>query len=51
MPGAGKSTVATILQQNGFSIITMGDVVREEAKRRNLELTDSNLGISYARAA
>ena len=26
MPGAGKSTVATILQQNGFSIITMGDV-------------------------
>jgi dephospho-CoA kinase len=44
MPGAGKSTVATILQQNGFSIITMGDVVREEAKRRNLELTDSNLG-------
>lgn len=44
MPGAGKSTVATILQQNGFSIITMGDVVREEAKRRNLEMTDSNLG-------
>jgi dephospho-CoA kinase len=44
MPGAGKSTVATILQQNGFSVITMGDVVREEAKRRNLELTDSNLG-------
>jgi dephospho-CoA kinase len=44
MPGAGKSTVATLLQQNGFSRITMGDVVREEAKRRNLEMSDANLG-------
>jgi dephospho-CoA kinase len=44
MPGAGKSTVATLLMENGFSIITMGDVIREEAKRQNLEMTDTNLG-------
>ena len=38
MPGAGKSTVATILHNDGFSVITMGDVIREEAIRRNLEI-------------
>jgi dephospho-CoA kinase len=44
MPGAGKSTVATLLRNCGFSVITMGDAVREEAKLRNLEMTDANLG-------
>jgi dephospho-CoA kinase len=44
MPGAGKSTVATLLRNYGFSVITMGDAVREEAKLRNLEMTDANLG-------
>ena len=44
MPGAGKSTVATLLRNYGFSVITMGDAVREEAKLHNLEMTDVNLG-------
>src|ERR687892_1307588 len=44
MPGAGKSTVATLLRNYGFSLITMGDVVREQAKLHNLEMTDVNLG-------
>jgi len=44
MPGAGKSTVAFFLQQKGFSIVTMGDAVREEAKRQGLKPTDINLG-------
>ncbi|MDP9498691.1 MAG: AAA family ATPase [Thermoproteota archaeon] len=44
MPGAGKSTVATLLRNYGFSLITMGDVVREQAKLHNLEMTDANLG-------
>jgi dephospho-CoA kinase len=44
MPGAGKSTVATLLRNYGFSVITMGDAVREEAKIHNLEMTDANLG-------
>jgi dephospho-CoA kinase len=44
MPGAGKSTVASLLHRDGFAIVTMGDVIREEAKRHNLEMNDSNLG-------
>lgn len=44
MPGAGKSTIATGLKERGYQIINMGDVVREEAKKRNLEPTGANLG-------
>lgn len=44
MPGAGKTTVAKALRENGFKIITMGDVVREEATRQGLEQNDINLG-------
>ena len=43
MPGAGKSTIASSLKEKGFPVITMGDVVREEANRQNLEPTDYNL--------
>ena len=44
MPGAGKSTVANSLKDKGFLVITMGDVIREEAIRLNLDLDDTNLG-------
>ena len=44
MPGAGKSTVAFFLKEKGFSVVTMGDAVRDEAKRQGLEPTDVNLG-------
>jgi dephospho-CoA kinase len=44
LPGAGKTTVADALKGMGFSVISMGDVVRNEAKRRGLELNDANLG-------
>ena len=44
MPGAGKSSVADSLKERGFYVISMGDVVREEARLQNMELTDSNLG-------
>ena len=44
MPGAGKSSVASFLKEKGFEVVTMGDVVREEAKRQGLEPTDINLG-------
>jgi dephospho-CoA kinase len=44
MPGAGKSTVASFLKQKGFTMITMGDAVREEAKMQGLEPTDAVLG-------
>lgn len=44
MPGAGKSTIATGLQKMGLESINMGDAVRAEAKRRNLEPSSQNLG-------
>lgn len=44
MPGSGKSLVVTIAREKGYQIITMGDIVREETKRRNLELTPENVG-------
>jgi dephospho-CoA kinase len=44
MPGAGKSTIATSLKEKGFSVIAMGDVIREEAKQQKVEPTDANLG-------
>lgn len=44
MPGAGKSTIANGLKSKNFEIINMGDAVRDEAKKRNLEPTGQNLG-------
>lgn len=44
MPGAGKSTIADGLKLRGFDVVNMGDAVREEAKRRDLEPTRDNLG-------
>ena len=44
MPGAGKSTIANGLKSKGFEIINMGDAVRAEAKKRNLEPSGQNLG-------
>jgi len=37
MPGAGKSTAAKALESRGFKRIVMGDVIREETRKRGLE--------------
>ena len=44
MPGSGKATAEQIFREKGYPIIVMGDEVRQEAKRRNLEPTPVNLG-------
>ncbi len=44
MPGAGKSTIAEGLKPKGYDVINMGNAVREEAEKRNLESTRENLG-------
>ena len=44
MPGAGKSTIAEGLKPKGYDVINMGNAVREEAKKRNVEPTRTNLG-------
>ena len=44
MPGSGKSTVVSALKTRGFEALNLGDRVRAEAKRRNLEPSGDNLG-------
>ncbi|TLZ47003.1 MAG: flagellar hook-basal body complex protein FliE [Methanobacteriota archaeon] len=44
MPGCGKEEALAVAQSLGFSIIRMGDVVREEANRRGLPITDAAVG-------
>jgi len=43
MPGAGKSTAATALRGFGKRVV-MGDVIREETKRRGLVPDEKNTG-------
>jgi dephospho-CoA kinase len=45
MPGAGKSLVVETAQGNGYAVVAMGDVVREETRKRGLEPTPSNVGV------
>ena len=44
MPGAGKSTIVSKLKDQGYETFNLGDGVRAEAKRQNLEPTGENLG-------
>lgn len=43
LPGSGKSTAIDAIKDLGF-VITMGDVIRDEAKLRNVEPSSDNLG-------
>ena len=44
MPGAGKSTIVSKLEEIGFTKFTLGDGIRAEAKRRNIMPSAKNLG-------
>ena len=44
MPGAGKSTIVSKLKEDGYETFSLGDGVRAEAKKLNLEPTGENLG-------
>ena len=44
MPGAGKSTIVSKLKEETYETFSLGDGVRAEAKRQNLEPTGENLG-------
>ena len=43
LPGSGKSTAIEAIKDLG-TMVTMGDVIRNEAKKRNIEPTGENLG-------
>ncbi|MBO3832350.1 MAG: nucleoside monophosphate kinase [Candidatus Brockarchaeota archaeon] len=36
MPGSGKTTVAKLIGEHGFTVVSMGDAVREEAESRGV---------------
>ena len=44
LPGSGKGEASQIARQHGLAVVVMGDVIRQEAVRQNLEPTDQNLG-------
>jgi dephospho-CoA kinase len=44
MAGSGKSLVINVAQKIGYDVVTMGDEVREEARKRTLPPTPENLG-------
>ncbi|WP_456327285.1 AAA family ATPase [Archaeoglobus sp.] len=44
LPLSGKTTASKVAEEMGIPVVCMGDVVREEAKKRNLPLTDEVLG-------
>ena len=44
MPASGKGEAANLVQEMGYQVVNMGDVIREEVGRSGLEPTDENLG-------
>ncbi len=44
MPGSGKEEFLEVAKERGFKVISMGDVVREEAKKRDIIPDDKGIG-------
>ena len=44
MPGSGKGVFRNFIKRSGNTVIIMGDLVRDEVKRRNLRPTPENMG-------
>lgn len=45
MAGSGKTTLSKIIKDSGIRVITMGDVIRDLAKQKDMEPSTQNLGI------
>ncbi len=44
MPGAGKSTLANAAKKLGIPVVSMGEIIFQETKKRGLSLTPENVG-------
>jgi dephospho-CoA kinase len=44
MPGSGKDELIAVAQSMGLATLKMGDLVRDETRRRGLPLSNSNVG-------
>jgi len=49
MPLAGKTLVAEILEEEGFSILDMGDVVRIEMEKREIDVENTGTFVNSMR--
>lgn len=49
MPGSGKSVVDEVAKTMGFSVIIMGDIIREAVAKRGLQPTPENVGTVMVR--
>lgn len=45
MPGSGKGIVSGVARNLDFQIIRMGDVIREEAEKRNAKIGETAIGL------
>lgn len=43
MPGSGKDELIEVARQMGLATLKMGDLVRDETRRRGLQLTNANI--------
>src|SRR4030042_6881679 len=43
-PGSGKSLVVETAREEGYAVVVMGDVVREETKKRGLDPNPKKIG-------
>lgn len=44
MPGSGKDEIVEVAKSMGLAVLKMGDLVRDETKRRGLALNNQNVG-------
>ena len=44
MPGAGKSLASSVMKTRGIPVFVSGDIIRAEARKRQLKFTRKNLG-------
>jgi dephospho-CoA kinase len=44
MPGSGKDELIEVARQMGLATLKMGDLVRDETRRRGLQLNNANVG-------
>lgn len=49
MPLAGKTTVARILEEEGFAVLDMGEVVRKEMKKRDRDVSETGSFVNSMR--
>lgn len=43
LPGSGKSLISKLAKEKGIMVINMGDLVREEAKKRNADVGETSI--------